>query len=296
WVVVERAGEVIPQVVSVLTGRRTGQEKPFKMPDACPSCGQPVTRPENEAMSYCVNAACPAQLVRLLEHFVSKGAMDIEGMGGKLGDMLITQGLVRDVADIYTLDQEELVNMERMAEKSVSNLLEAIERSKDQPLARLLAALGIGHVGSEVAELLARSYRTIDALMGATEEQLAAIPSIGPKIAASVVAYLRNEANRQVIEKLRDAGVRLEDEARSEGEHRVLAGLRFVVTGRLERFSRSEIEGRIKGLGGAVSANVNSKTDFLIAGEDAGSKLADAQRLEVKVIDEEGFLALTKSA
>jgi DNA ligase (NAD+) len=296
WVVVERAGEVIPQVVSVLTGRRTGQEKPFKMPDACPSCGQPVTRPENEAMSYCVNAACPAQLVRLLEHFVSKGAMDIEGMGGKLGDMLITQGLVRDVADIYTLDQEELVNMERMAEKSVSNLLEAIERSKDQPLARLLAALGIGHVGSEVAELLARSYRTIDALMGATEEQLAAIPSIGPKIAASVVAYLRNEANRQVIEKLRDAGVRLEDEARSEGEHRVLAGLRFVVTGRLERFSRSEIEGRIKGLGGAVSANVNSKTDFLIAGEDAGSKLADAQRLEVKVIDEEGFLALIKGA
>jgi len=296
WVVVERAGEVIPQVVRVVTSRRTGDEKPFKMPDACPSCGQPVTRPENEAMSYCVNAACPAQLVRLLEHFVSKGAMDIEGMGGKLGGMLITQGLVRDVSDLYTLEQDELLNMERMAEKSVSNLLEAIEGSKDQPLARLLVALGISHVGSEVAELLARSHRTIDALMCATEEQLTAIPTIGPKIAASVVAYFRNEANRRVIDKLRGAEVRLEDEARSEEEHRVLEGLRFVVTGRLERFSRSEIEGRIKDLGGAVSANVSSKTDFLVAGEDAGSKLADAQRLEVKVIDEEGFLALTKSA
>ena len=296
WVVVERAGEVIPQVVRVVTSRRTGDEKPFKMPDACPSCGQPVTRPENEAMSYCVNAACPAQLVRLLEHFVSKGAMDIEGMGGKLGGMLITQGLVRDVSDLYPLEQDELLNMERMAEKSVSNLLEAIEGSKDQPLARLLVALGISHVGSEVAELLARSHRTIDALMCATEEQLTAIPTIGPKIAASVVAYFRNEANRRVIDKLRGAEVRLEDEARSEEEHRVLEGLRFVVTGRLERFSRSEIEGRIKDLGGAVSANVSSKTDFLVAGEDAGSKLADAQRLEVKVIDEEGFLALTKSA
>ncbi len=296
WVVVERAGEVIPQVVRVVTSRRTGDEKPFKMPDACPSCGQPVTRPENEAMSYCVNAACPAQLVRLLEHFVSKEAMDIEGMGGKLGGMLITQGLVRDVSDLYTLEQDELLNMERMAEKSVSNLLEAIEGSKDQPLARLLVALGISHVGSEVAELLARSHRTIDALMCATEEQLTAIPTIGPKIAASVVAYFRNEANRRVIDKLRGAEVRLEDEARSEEEHRVLEGLRFVVTGRLERFSRSEIEGRIKDLGGAVSANVSSKTDFLVAGEDAGSKLADAQRLEVKVIDEEGFLALTKSA
>ena len=296
WVVVERAGEVIPQVVRVVTSRRTGDEKPFKMPDACPSCGQPVTRPENEAMSYCVNAACPAQLVRLLEHFVSKGAMDIEGMGGKLGGMLITQGLVRDVSDLYTLEQDELLNMERMAEKSVSNLLEAIEGSKDQPLARLLVALGISHVGSEVAELLARSHRTIDALMCATEEQLTAIPTIGPKIAASVVAYFRNEANRRVIDKLRGAEVRLEDEACSEEEHRVLEGLRFVVTGRLERFSRSEIEGRIKDLGGAVSANVSSKTDFLVAGEDAGSKLADAQRLEVKVIDEEGFLALTKSA
>jgi DNA ligase (NAD+) len=222
--------------------------------------------------------------------------MDIEGMGGKLGGMLITQGLVRDVSDLYTLEQDELLNMERMAEKSVSNLLEAIEGSKDQPLARLLVALGISHVGSEVAELLARSHRTIDALMCATEEQLTAIPTIGPKIAASVVAYFRNEANRRVIDKLRGAEVRLEDEARSEEEHRVLEGLRFVVTGRLERFSRSEIEGRIKDLGGAVSANVSSKTDFLVAGEDAGSKLADAQRLEVKVIDEEGFLALTKSA
>ena len=296
WVVVERAGEVIPQVVTVVTGRRTGEERPFDMPPKCPSCGQPVVRPEGEAMSLCINAACPAQLVRLLEHFVSRGAMDIEGMGIKQVAMLLEQRLIRDVADIYYLKKEDLLNLERMAEKRVSNLLAAVERSKDRPLSRLLVALGIGHVGYEVAELLARHFRTVDALTEATEEDLAAIPSIGPKIAASVVAYFRNESNRRVFEKLRAAGVRLEDEARPEPTEQPLAGMRFVVTGRLENFSRSQIEKRIKGLGGAVSGSVSRRTDYLVAGADARSKLADAQALDVKILTEEEFLSLAGEA
>ena len=294
WVVVERAGEVIPQVVSVVTARRTGKEKRFRMRRKCPSCRQPVSRPEGEAMSLCVNAACPAQLVRLLEHFVSKGAMDIEGLGTKQTATLLEQGLIEDVADLYYLKVDELLNLERMAETSVSNLLAAIESSKERPLSRVLVALGIGHVGSEVADLLARRFRTIDALMAATEVDLSSIPSIGPKIAEAVVAYFRNESNRRVVEKLRKAGVRLEDEARPEPAEQILAGMRFVVTGRLQSFSRSQIEGRIKELGGAVSGGVSGKTDYLVAGEDAGSKLADAQRLEVKTLTEKEFLDLAE--
>ncbi len=294
WVVVERAGEVIPQIVSVVTERRTGDEKKFEIPTACPTCGHQVVRPEGEAMSYCVNASCPAQLVRLLEHFVSKGALDIEGMGTKQGIVLLERGLVKDVADIYALRKDDLLEIERMGEKSASNLLEAIEQSKGQPLARLLVGLGIPHVGSEVADLLARNFQTMDALMAATEDEFTAISTIGPKIAASMVAYFADESNRKVIEKLRAAGVRLADEAPREAAEQTLAGLRFVVTGRLENMSRSEIEARIKELGGAVSGSVSKKTDYLVAGADAGSKLADAQRLEVQILDEEGFARLVE--
>ena len=296
WVVVERAGEVIPQIVSVDTGRRAGDERPFEMPTTCPVCGGPIVRPEGESMSYCANPACPAQVVRLLEHFVSRGAMDIEGMGGKTGAALIEQGLVQDVADLYYLEKESLLNLERMAEKSASNLLAGVERSKSRPLSRVLVALGIGHVGSEVGDLLARHFGTMEALMAATEEDLAAIPTVGPKIAASVVAYFCSDANRKVIDKLRDAGVRLADEERAERSEQVLAGLRFVVTGRLPGFSRSEIEGRIKDLGGSVGSSVSRKTSYLVAGEDAGSKLADAERLGVEVLDEEMFLKLALGA
>ena len=292
WVVVERAGEVIPQIVSVVTGRRTGDERPFEMPTTCPVCDRPIVRPEGEAMSYCTNSACPAQVTRLLEHFVSRGAMDIEGMGGKTGVALIEQGLVQDVADLYYLEKESLLKLERMAEKSASNLLAGVARSKSRPLSRVLVALGIGHVGSEVADLLARHFGTMEALMAATEEDLSAIPTVGPKIAASVVAYFRTEGNRKVIDKLRDAGVRLADEERAEPSEQVLAGLRFVVTGRLPGFSRSEIEGRIKDLGGSVGSSVSRNTSYLVAGEDAGSKLADAERLGVEVLDEETFLKL----
>ena len=296
WVVVERAGEVIPHIVSVVTERRTGDERPFEMPTTCPVCGGPIVRPEGEAMSYCTNPACPAQVIRLLEHFVSRGAMDIEGMGGKTGVALIEQGLVQDVADLYYLEKESLLKLDRMAEKSASNLLAGIERSKNRPLSRVLVALGIGHVGSEVGDLLARHFGTMKALMAATEEDLAAIPTVGPKIAASVIAYFRNDANRKVIDKLRDAGVRLADEERAEPREQVLAGLRFVITGRLPSFSRSEIEGRIKDLGGSVGSSVSRNTSYLVAGEDAGSKLADAERLGVAVLDEEMFLKRASGA
>lgn len=292
WVTVERAGEVIPQITSVIVNRRTGEEQEFRMPTECPSCKQPTVRPEGEAMWYCVNSACPAQLKRLVEHFASKGAMEIEGLGEKWGAVLIEKGLIKDVADIFRIKKEDLLQLERMGEKSASNLMGSIERSKSRPLARVIAALGIRHVGSEVAELLARHFRSIAALMNATEDELR-IPGVGPKIAAGIAAYFRNETNRKVIEKLRQAGVRLADEAPA-GNHRAqpLAGLRFVVTGRLQNFSRSQIEDKIKQLGGAVSSSVSRKTDYLVAGEDPGSKLADAQSLGVRVISEQEFLNL----
>ena len=295
WVVVERAGEVIPQVVSSVVSKRTGGETAFDMPETCPSCAEPVVRAEGEAAHICVNAACPAQLVRLLEHFVSKGAMDIEGLGIKQTTILLEKGLIRQVADLYTLNRDDLLELERFGETSVANLLAAIEASKERPFSRVLVAVGIQHVGSEVAELLARHFPNIDALMNATQDELEAVQSIGPKIAEAVVAYFANESNRAVIEKLRSVGVTMASEQAEETVEQVLDGLRFVVTGRLERFSRSEITGRIKDLGGAVSGGVSRKTDYLVAGEDAGSKLADAEKLGVHVITEDGFLDLVQS-
>ena len=222
--------------------------------------------------------------------------MDIEGMGWKLGAALIESGLVKDVADLYYLQAEQLLELDRMAEKSVSNLLASIDASRDRPLARVLTALGIGHVGGEVAEMLARHFRSIDALALASDEDLTAIDGIGPKIAKSLTSYFASEGNRAVIEKLRDAGVRLEDEPAEELGTQQLEGLTFVVTGRLSGFSRSEIGARIKELGGAVTGSVSKKTSYLLAGEDAGSKLADAERLGVPVIDEQDFEALVSGA
>ena len=298
WVVVERAGEVIPQVVEVQRERRTGDEHTFAMPEACPSCGSLVEKPEDEAMSYCRNLGCPAQLVRLMEHFVSRGAMDIEGLGVMQVVALLDKGLIGDVADLYGLASKsaEMLEMERMGEKSVANLLAAIEASKDRPLSRLLVALGITHVGGEVAEALARHFGSLDTLLGAAEEELLAVPSVGPKIASSVATHLADEANRRVIEKLREAGVRLKDEGGAEPTGQPLAGKRFVVTGRMERRSRSEIEDKVKELGGSVSGSVSKKTYRLIAGADAGSKLADAHRLGVRVIDEAEFLELAQGS
>ena len=294
-VVVERAGEVIPQIVTVIESRRTGDEREFVMPDTCPSCGDPVARKGEEAVTLCGNPACPAQLVRLVEHFVSRGAMDIEGMGTKQGQALIEHGLLRDVSDLYALKLEDLVDIDRMGEKSSSNLLASIRKSKEQPLSRLLTALGIPHVGSEVAEVLAARFLKLDALMETTTEDLEAIDSIGPKIAQAIVEYFANEANCEVVGRLQERGVNMEQEAEEDAGLQVFEGLRFVVTGRLAGLSRSELQNRIKALGGAVSGSVSKNTDYLVAGADAGSKLADAQRLEVAIIDEDEFQALIEA-
>ena len=218
--------------------------------------------------------------------------MDIDGLGIKQVISLLDNNKIKDAADLYRLQMDDLLELERMAEKRASNLLAAIEASKDRPLARLLVALGIPHVGSEVAELLSEAYPSMNELMDVDEEALTAIPSLGPKIAASVVTYFQNGPNRDMIDRLGNAGVRLQDEARPERATPTLAGLRFVVTGRLRESSRSDIQDRIKAAGGAVSGSVSKKTDYLIAGEDAGSKLADAEALGVKVITEDKFLAL----
>ena len=294
WVVVERAGEVIPQVVAPVVARRTGEEREFVMPTTCPVCGGKVVRPEGEAASYCTNTACPAQFARLLMHFVGRGAMDIEGMGAKLALVLIDAGLVHDVGDVYSITKERLLALERMADKSADNVLESIERSKSRPLANILAALGIRHVGYDTAELLVRRFGSMDRLIQATEEELAAIPGVGPKIAQSIAAHFQQTENRAVIDKLRTADVRLESEAMPvvEAGALPLVGKRLVITGRLASMSRSQAEGRVKDLGGSVSGSVSRKTDYLVAGEEPGSKLEQAAELGTRTLNEEEFLRL----
>jgi DNA ligase (NAD+) len=292
WVVVQRAGEVIPEIVGPVASRRTGKEKIFSMPGRCPVCGSEVIKPEGEAMHRCTNAACPSQALERIKHFVSRGAMDIDGVGEKLCQALFEAGLVKDAADLYYLTKEQLLGLERMADKSVSNVLSSIERSKDRPLARVIFALGILHVGEQYAELLAEHFDRIDNLAKAREEELSALPSIGPRIAESIVAFFRQEGNKQIIEKLRKAGVRLEREKVKEAKPEELpwAGLEFVLTGKLESFSRSEAEAKIKALGGKAGSDVTKKTSYVVVSADPGSKLAKAEKLGIKTLSEAEFL------
>ncbi len=283
-VVVVRAGEVIPQVVRPVKEARTGDEKIFKMPDRCPVCGEPVVRPEGEVAYYCINSACPAQLARKIEHFASRRAMDIEGLGEKQADLFVQKGLVHDVADLYYLDPKKLLELEGFGEKKVQNLLSAIEASKDRPLWRLINALGIKFVGEEVAKILAERYHSIDALMNASEEELQSIPGIGPKIAKSIVDWFSRESNRKVIEKLRKAGVRMSEEETTEEETaKPLEGLTFVITGTLP-LPRSKVKELIESNGGRVTDSVSRKTSYLVVGESPGSKLDKARRLGVPTI------------
>ena len=303
-VLVQRAGEVIPEVVGPIKSKRTGKEKEFSLlkkvfdkekgRPACPVCGAEVVRPEGEAMYYCSNAACPAQVQHRIELFVSRGAMDIRGIGENMSALLLKEGLVKDVADLYYLKEkrESLLELEKMAEKSVSNMLEAIEKSKETPLSRVIFALGIRHVGGETAQLLARHFSSIDRLAGTSREELVSIAAIGPKIADSIIAFFGQEENKRIVEKLRKAGVRLKEEA-IEGEELPLAGQEFVVTGRLETFARQEAEARIKALGGTTKDNVTRNTAYLVVGaEPGGSKLTRAQALGTKQLTEEEFLGL----
>jgi DNA ligase (NAD+) len=298
WVVVQRAGEVIPEIVEPIVSRRTGKEKIFHMPDRCPVCGSEVIKPEGEAMHRCTNAACPSQALERIRHFVSRGAMDMDGVGDKLCQALFEAGLVKDAADLYYLTKEQLLSLERMAEKSASNVLKSIQGSKDRPLARVILALGILHVGDQYAELLAQRFTSIDDLAKASEEDLQSLSTIGPKIAESIAAFFRQKRNRQIIEKLRKAGVRLERETTRvpKPEELPLAGLEFVLTGKLQSFSRPEAEAKIKALGGKAGPDVTKKTSYVVVGADPGSKLAKAEKLGTKTLTEAEFLNLLDKA
>jgi len=305
WVIIQRAGEVIPEVVGPIKSKRTGQEKEFdlleKLYDSkkgrpvCPVCGAEVVKPADEVMYYCSNAACPAQLQQRLEHFASRGAMDIRGIGESQSAMLLREKLVKDVADLYYLKEkrEQLLKLERMGGKSITNILDAIERSKETPLPRLIFALGIRHVGIETAEILAREFGSIDSLANASKEELTSIPAIGPKIADSILAFFSQEENRNIIERLRKAGVKLETGVAKQKEL-PLTGMEFVLTGRMENLSRQEAEAKIKNLGGTTKSDVTRKTTYLVVGADPGSKLTRARELGIKQLTEEEFTLLLK--
>jgi DNA ligase (NAD+) len=296
WVVVQRAGEVIPEIVRPVASRRTGAEKVFSMPPGCPVCGGEVIRPTGEAMHRCTNSACPAQALEKIRHFVSRGAMDMDGVGAKLCQVLFEAGLVNDIGDLYYLTREQLLGLDRMAEKSVTNVLTSIERSKNRPLSRVIFALGIPHVGDQYAELLADTFDSIDDLSRATEADLLSLPAVGSKIAESITAFFRQGGNQQIIAKLRRAGVRLEKEEPGQGEAGALplAGLEFVLTGRLESLNRPEAEAKIKALGGKAGSDVTSKTTHVVVGAEPGSKLARAERMGKKILTEREFLDLLK--
>jgi len=255
-------------------------------------CGAEVIKPQGEAMSRCTNAACPAQAYERLKHFVARSAMDIEGVGERLCAALFEKGLVKDVADFYYLTKEQLMSLERMGDKSATNILKAIQESKDRALYRAVFALGITHVGEEIAEILTEHFRSIDRLAQASEEEMQKIQGIGPKIAQSVVSFFRQPQNREIVEKLRRAGVRLSDDKAAPPKDNPLSGMEFVLTGRLSSFPRGEAESRIKALGGAVGSNVTRKTTYVVAGEDPGSKLDKAHSLGIEVLTEEDFLRL----
>ena len=293
WVELERAGDVIPHVVRSLPERRTGDEVEFNMPEFCPVCETRVVKPEDEAMHRCPNASCPAQFFELLKHFVSRGAMDMDGLGEQWCRILIDQGFVGTVADLYYLEKEKLMGLDRMGERLATKIMDNIEVSKNRPLHRILFALGVTHVGSEVAELLTQRYASVDQLASAGHEELTEIPGIGPKIAESIYDYFQVAGNLGVIDRLRQAGVKLEHEIEIVDPSELpWSGLSFVVTGTLEGMTRREAETRIKGLGGSATSSVTRKTSFLVAGASPGSKLDTASRLGTRVLSEEDFVQL----
>lgn len=296
-VVVKRAGEVIPKVLRPMVELRTGTEQPWQMPASCPTCGQPLVRPPGEAATYCVNNACPAQLVRAVEYFVGRGAMDIDSFGYKQAELFVEKGFIKDLADIYRLPWEEIEKLEGYKAKRLDNLRAGIEASKNRPVHRLLTALGIRYVGSVVAELIMQHFNSLEALMDATAAQLSGIDGVGPRIAESISRYFSLEPNRRLIAEFKAAGVRIAEEA-SPRQSTILplTGLTFVVTGTLPTWSRDEAHEFIKAHGGKVTSSVSAKTSYLVVGENAGSKLTKAQELGVPVLDEAGLQALVETS
>lgn len=296
-IVVQKAGDIIPEVVQSLAEKRTGEEVEFRMPDQCPECGSKLVRLGEEVVLRCVNAACPAQLTQGIVHFASRDAMDIDGLGPSLVTALVEAGLVHNPAELYTLQAEQVASLERMGERSAQKLMEAIERSKDRGLARLLFALGIRHVGEGVARSLAGHFGNIDDLIAAATHDggsgLVHIPDVGPKIAQAITEFFEQETNLQLVKALKDKGIRMTQDVPTVAEG-PLQGKRFVVTGTLSGMSRQEAEEAIRAAGGLTSGSVSKKTDYLVAGEKAGSKLQRAQELDVTILDEQSFMALLK--
>jgi DNA ligase (NAD+) len=293
-VVVERAGEVIPQIVQSLKEARTEALPEWAMPAQCPACGGPVVRTPGEAAHLCTSASCPAQLYERVLHF--RAAMDMEGLGAQWVRILMDGGLIRGAADFYALTKEQLLTLERMGETLADKLLASIEKTKTRPLGQLVYALGILHVGAEVAQLLAAHFSAMERLAAATEDELTAVPGIGPKIAASVAAFFGNEQNRLLVEKLRQAGVQMETEAPAPAPQGQLAGLSFCITGTLAAMPRSAAEAQVRALGGAATESVTRSTRYLVAGADPGaSKLRQAERYGTAVLNEQQFLELLQS-
>ncbi|MDH4184377.1 MAG: NAD-dependent DNA ligase LigA, partial [Nitrospinota bacterium] len=290
-VIIEKGGEVIPKVTEVLKEKRSGGEREFVMPAQCPVCGAAAVRPEGDAVARCAGAACPAQLKERLGHFTSRGAMDIDHAGPAIIEQLVAQGLVKDPADLYSLTVEQLIELDRMAGKSATNLVNAIAASKTRPLERLLFALGVRHVGARAAKVLAGRFGHMDKLMAATGEELERIPEIGKTIAQSVSLFFNQEANRSLIEKLKGAGVTMTSSRPSEGVKKLL-GKQFVLTGTLSGMTRDEAKEKIEALGGRVTSSVTKKTDYLVMGADPGSKEQKARQLGVGILDEEAFIKL----
>ena len=289
-VIVQRAGDVIPEVVRPLPERRTGTEREFRMPDRCPVCGSKVVRVPGEVAHRCPNISCPARIKESILHFVSKGGFDIDGIGTKLVDQLVDKGIVRKVSDIFHLDKETLAGLERMGDKSAENLIAAIERSKSITLPKFLFALGIPEVGERTAEILAERFGSLDRLMEASEEELLEVPDIGPATAKAIVDFFGNPENRRLIEELRRAGVRITAGEKAKSD--ALAGKRFVFTGTLSTMTRAEAGERVKRLGATVSSSVSRNTDYVVVGENPGSKADRARALGVRMLNEDEFLEL----
>jgi DNA ligase (NAD+) len=292
WVLIEKGGDVIPKVLKVIESKRTGEEKAFRMPRHCPVCGGEISKPEGEVVSRCIAADCPAQLKGRLLHFASRRAMRIEGLGESLVDQFVKSGKVHDAGDLYDLTLDDITSLDRMAKKSASNLLAQIEASKQRDLPNLIYALGMRHVGDRTARTLARQFGSLEALSKATVRELDDVPEIGLTVAESVRDWFDDEGNSELCKRLEAAGVRTKMERTSEPNDETFAGKLFVLTGTLAAYTRDEARAEIESRGGRVTSSVSKKTDYVVAGEEAGSKLDKAKELGVKVIDEAAFKEL----
>ncbi len=290
-VVVEKAGEIIPQVISVVNPDRKGRNEPFKFPKNCPACNSELIKYEDEVAWRCVNPTCPPQVRIRIEHFASRDAMDIEGLGESVVDQLVSEGLIKTYADLYDLQKDQIVELERMAEKSAQNLIDAIKKSKEQPFERVIYALGIRFVGKTVAKDLAKAFKTMEKLQSLTEDELTAVDSIGPRIAESVVDFFSNEKNRTIVQHLGEKGLQFEQEE-EELASNVFEGKKFVLTGSLPTYTRKEATDLIEKHGGKTASSVSGNTDYVLAGESAGSKLNKANELGITVLDEAKFREL----